>query len=73
VWSRGGRAVGIEVKAAKRWQDQYSRALRELHAARAIARAFGVYLGAHHLKDAVVEVFPLQQFLQKLHAGEILR
>lgn len=72
VWSRGGRSVGIEVKATARWRSEHSRALEELLANATIARGFGVYLGERALVDGPIRVLPVQLFIQELAAGRVL-
>jgi uncharacterized protein len=72
VWTRGKRAVAIEVKAASRWRAEMSRGLRELLATGVAQRGIGVYLGTVRLKDGGVDVFPLMDFLQLLDAGKII-
>jgi predicted AAA+ superfamily ATPase len=72
VWSRGGRSVGIEVKAAERWRREDGAALRELLAAGRLRRAFGVYRGRTALRDGEVSVLPIGTFLERLAAGDVL-
>lgn len=72
VWSRGGRSVGIEVKAAERWRREDGAALRELITAGRLRRAFGVYRGRTELRDGEVSVLPIGRFLERLAAGEVL-
>jgi predicted AAA+ superfamily ATPase len=73
VWTRGPRAVGIEVKAAKTWRREDGAALAELAASRRITRAFGVYRGDQALKIGALHVLPVERFLAELAAGEVLR
>jgi predicted AAA+ superfamily ATPase len=72
VWSRGGRAVGIEVKASIRWRSGDGRALQELLASRVVRRGFGVYLGDAALRDGRIEVLPLRAFLERLYEGDVI-
>lgn len=72
VWTRGDRSVAIEVKAAGRWYDRDARALKELASSGRVSRAFGVYRGRHALEHGGVRVLPCLQFLERLHAGDIL-
>lgn len=72
VWSRPGRATGIEVKSSSRWREADGRALKELLAAGTIQRAFGVYAGEHVLRDGAIEVLPVARFVRELAAGRIL-
>lgn len=71
VWSRGGRAVGVEVKASVRWRSKDSRALHEMLARRVVRRGFGVYLGNAALQDGKVAVLPLRAFLKRLYEGDV--
>jgi predicted AAA+ superfamily ATPase len=73
VWSRGRRAVGIEVKASTRWRPEFSRALGELHRLGILSECFGVYLGERPLQDGPVRVLPLHSFARDLAAGRVLR
>jgi predicted AAA+ superfamily ATPase len=66
VWSGPERAVGIEVKAAKRWRPADGVGLRDLHARGAIRRAIGIYGGEHALRDGPIQVFPIKDFLDRL-------
>lgn len=72
VWSRGNKAVAIEVKASPRWRGTGSRALKELAAAGVVQRTFAVYLGDVELVDGPVRVMPVAKFCQMLTEGEIL-
>jgi predicted AAA+ superfamily ATPase len=72
VWSRGRRAVGIEVKASPRWRPEFSRALRDLHGAGVLWGCFGVYLGERALQDGPVRVLPVHAFARELAAGRVL-
>ncbi|MBI4583414.1 MAG: hypothetical protein HY717_05255 [Planctomycetes bacterium] len=64
--------MAVEVKAAEKWQKNHGRALKELASAGGVRRCFGVYRGKQTLKDGDVLVLPCLQFLEKLHAGEVL-
>lgn len=72
IWSRGTRAVGIEVKAASRWRPEFGGPLTSLLADRVLRAGFGVYLGAAELKDGALRVLPFDTFLRALAAGDIL-
>lgn len=73
VWSRGVRAVGIEVKASTRWRPEFGRAAAELLRAGVLSECFGVYLGERQLQDGPVRVLPLHVFARDLAAGRVLR
>lgn len=72
VWARGDRAVAIEVKAKERWDPRQAQALRALGGTVRLEKCFGVYLGARALRDGGALVLPLEDLLEKLHAGEVL-
>lgn len=73
VWTRGARSVGIEVKAATKWRREDGAALAELAETKRIQHAFGVYRGEQALKIGKLLVLPVEEFLRKLAAGEVLR
>ena len=73
VWTRGARAVGIEVKAATLWKSPYGHALKELSDRGVLTAAHGVYTGSAELKDGPLRIWPIMGFLRELTAGSILR
>ncbi len=73
LWTRGARSVGIEVKATTKWRREDGAALRDLVEAKQIRRAFGVYRGAQALALGKLLVLPVEEFLRRLAAGEVLR
>jgi uncharacterized protein len=72
IWTRGRRAVGIEVKAVTRWRSDEARPLEGLVAARTVSRAYAVYEGTTTLRAGAVEILPVAAFLERLYAGEII-
>jgi predicted AAA+ superfamily ATPase len=72
VWSRGTRAVAIEVKASKTWRAEYSRGLQVLAEGKKIARCVGVYCGNDRLQHGAVRVLPVSDFMRELADGRIL-
>jgi len=72
VWSRGARAIAIEVKAGKTWRAEYSRGLKTLAETKKLAKCFGVYGGDDRLKDGPVLVLPVIDFMRELASGRIL-
>jgi predicted AAA+ superfamily ATPase len=72
IWTRAKNAVGIEVKAATVWRNEFGNALKGLVADGIIKTGFGVYTGAAELKDGPVRVFPLKSFFKELAAGNVL-
>lgn len=73
VWSRGKRAVGIEVKASSRWRPEFGRTLTELHGLGVLSDCFGVYLGDRPAQAGPIRVLPLDAFARQLAAGGVLR
>jgi predicted AAA+ superfamily ATPase len=72
VWTRGSRAVGIEVKAAATWRTEYGQALRSVLDQRVLTAGHGVYTGTAELKDGPLRVWPILRFLRELASGGIL-
>jgi predicted AAA+ superfamily ATPase len=72
IWSRGERAVGIEVKAAATWRREYGTPLKSLIDASAVQEGYGIYTGTSEMKDGPVRVMPLYRFLELLASGEVL-
>jgi predicted AAA+ superfamily ATPase len=72
VWTRGGRAVGIEVKAATRWRSADGRVLKELHEGGTLQRCFAIYGGSQALEDGPIRVLPFASFARELTEGRVL-
>ena len=72
VWTRGDRAVAIEVKASDRWRPEHGRALGALTASGVAQRTLAVYLGSERLRDGALHVLPMRDFAADLHAGLVL-
>jgi predicted AAA+ superfamily ATPase len=72
VWTRGQRAVGIEVKAAANWRPEFSVPLKSLASEGIVQAAFGVYAGTVELKDGPLRVLPLKRFFQEIAEGKVL-
>ena len=72
IWTRGKRAVGIEVKAAAQWRREFGSPLKGLIADGIVQSGFGVYTGTVELKDGPLRVLPLGKFLKELTAGNVL-
>ena len=73
VWTRGARAVGIEVKSSTTWRREFGGALKALIADGIVRTGFGVYTGTAELKDGPLRVLPLKAFLRELSKGNVLR
>jgi predicted AAA+ superfamily ATPase len=72
VWTRGARAVGIEVKSAATWRGEYGAALKGLIDQGVLNAGHGVYTGSAELKDGPLHVWPIMRFLRALTTGSIL-
>lgn len=72
VWTRGARAIGIEVKAVAIWRNENSAPLRSLIDAGALQAGYGVYTGTAELKDGPLRILPLSRFLGELSSGTVL-
>jgi predicted AAA+ superfamily ATPase len=72
VWTRGTTAVGIEVKATRRWRREDASSLGQLHTEGRLRRAFGVYLGREPLRDGTITVEPIERFLASLREGDVI-
>lgn len=72
VWTRGNRAIGIEVKTAATWRGEYGTAIKTLIADGVLTGGHGVYTGSVELKDGPLRIWPLQRFLKELTDGRVL-
>jgi predicted AAA+ superfamily ATPase len=72
VWTRGARAIGIEVKAAATWRGEYGHALKGLLDQGVLKAGHGVYTGSVELKDGPLRIWPILRFLRALATGDIL-
>ena len=61
------------MKAATKWRREDGAALAELAETKRIQRALGVYRGEQALKIGKLLVLPVEEFLRRLAAGEVLR
>lgn len=71
VWWYGTRIVGIEVKHGRDYRRDYRKGLESL-VGETPAATYVVYLGDRVLNVEGTHVLPLEVFLQRLHAGQIL-
>lgn len=71
IVSRGKQRVGIEVKAAKKWNKDFNTGLNTLLSAGKIKRAYGIYLGDEKLKNGDITIFPLKSFVAAMHADKL--
>lgn len=72
VWTRGKRAVGIEVKASRQWRREFSGTLKEMSATGRLTRCFGIYRGRERLQDGPVTILPVKAFMQELASGLVI-
>ena len=72
IWTRGRRAVGIEVKSSPTWRREFGGPLKSLVADRVVQAGYGVYTGTAELKDGPLRVWPLLRFLKALSSGHVL-
>lgn len=72
VWTRGNRAVGIEVKASDRWRPEFGGSLKGLISDKIIRSGFGIYTGSVELRDGPLHVLPLRQFFKRLNNGDVI-
>jgi uncharacterized protein len=72
IWARGDKAVAIEVKSSSQWRSEYSGPLRRALEGKTVSRGYGIYLGSRNLREGPVLVFPMQEFLKRLWAGDVL-
>lgn len=72
IWTRGNRAIGIEVKAATSWRSEFGGPLKGLLTEGIVKKGFGIYTGAAQLKDGPMHILPLKKFLQALADGDVL-
>lgn len=75
IWWHGSKTVGIDVKASRKFRMEYTTGSRKLRSRAGVAgaRTYVVYLGDEELLEGGVKVLPVESFLRRLHAGEILR
>ena len=70
----GAGFVAVEVKASKRWDARYNRALNRLRDELGPGRVtcYGVYEGERPASWGAVRVLPVPEFLQRLWNGDVL-
>lgn len=71
--SNKAHIVCMEVKMAEKWNHRWENQMRDLSQSDQILvdKMIGVYTGARSYHFNGVDVFPVAEFLQKLHDGEI--
>lgn len=65
--------VGIEIKSSKTWKREWEKPLRELASERKckVKKMIGVYRGGEELHFDGFDVYPVEEFLLRLHQGEV--
>lgn len=71
VWWHGTKVVLIEVKNAREYRREHRKGI-ESFLAGARARSYIVYRGERELNDEGTAVLPVEKFLRRLHAGEVI-
>lgn len=72
VWWRGSEMVAIEVKSSRRFRREFKAGIDALLAGGKKATSYIVYRGDAELDVDGTRVLPLETFLHRLHAGEII-
>ena len=72
IWTRGKRAVGVDVKSSQTWRREFGGPLKSLLADRVVHAGYGVYTGSAELKDGPLRVLPLLRFFKQLASGHVL-
>jgi predicted AAA+ superfamily ATPase len=72
VWWRGDRVVAIEAKHGTKYRPEYRKGIASLLCTTR-ADAFVVYRGQRELDAEGTRVLPVESFLRRLHAGEVIR
>ncbi len=72
IWWRGQKMVAIEVKSSRRFRPELLKGIRSLSAGLPGMKAYLVYRGAEELSVDGVRILPVETFLRRLHAGEII-
>jgi predicted AAA+ superfamily ATPase len=71
VWWHGSKRVAIEVKHGSRYRPEYRKAIASLLSSTK-AKSYIVYLGERELVAEGTRVLPVETFLRRLHAGDIM-
>jgi predicted AAA+ superfamily ATPase len=70
---RPAHVVCVEARLSPRWDRKWERAMRDLHEREGIEtdKIIGVYTGERAYRFDKLDVWPVEEFLQNLHKGEI--
>lgn len=71
VWWHGRDFVAIEVKNAREFRREHAKGIESYRAA-VRSRCYVVYRGARELDADGIRVLPVENFLRRLHGGEII-
>jgi predicted AAA+ superfamily ATPase len=71
--SRKPEVILIEVKNSKKWDPRWERPMLELKESEKVSvnQMIGVYRGDETLKRNGIQIFPVEEFLGRLHGGDI--
>lgn len=73
VWWHGTDRVAIEVKSASRFRKEYLAGIRSFEAGvGGKVRSYVVYRGRQELDVEGTKVLPVESFVRRLHAGEVI-
>lgn len=73
VWKRGKRVIAFEIKSTLIWTKKFQRGLRLLSEVVPNLEKYGIYLGNQSQIFEQMTVLPLQQFLEQLWEGKIIK
>ena len=71
IWSRGTKAMGIEIKSATEWRSEYGKGLHGLLEQGKIQAAYGVYRGTRAFSDSRINILPFEGFSRRLFDGTL--
>jgi predicted AAA+ superfamily ATPase len=69
IWSRGKKAIGIEIKSATEWRSEHGKGLHDLLEQGKIQAAYGVYRGTRAYTDSRINILPFDLFSRRLFDG----
>jgi predicted AAA+ superfamily ATPase len=72
VWWHGDTMVAVEVKSSRRFRRRFMAGIDSLRAGGKNADSYVIYRGEAELEVDGTRVLPLETFLRRLHAGDII-
>jgi len=72
IWKRDQYCIGFEFKLSNNWKSDYNKGFKSFTESQPLKRAIGVYSGDKLLKAGDIEIFPVEMFLQKLWADQLI-